>query len=142
MVYATCDRPSCAGTTAHRSRDDAVTPLQDLVRTLAPPLEYLAGAPQQIARAALPVRTIHEKIERARAVVGEESARAALGEIDMLVDRVAASERDAALAAIRRMLDLLGALGAAGAATSAAPPAVYTSSASAITPQLEALRMP
>jgi ATP-dependent DNA helicase RecG len=119
-----------------------VTPLQDLVRTLAPPLEYLAGAPQQIARAALPVRAIHEKIERARAAVGEESARAALGEIDVLVDRVAASERDAALAAIRRMLDLLGALGAAGAAATAPPPAVYTSSSSAITPQLEALRMP
>jgi ATP-dependent DNA helicase RecG len=118
-----------------------VTPLQDLVRTLAPPLEYLAAAPQRIARAALPVRAIHEKIERARAAVGEESARAALGEIDVLVDRVGEDERDAALAAIRRMLDLLGTLGAAGT-TAPAPPAVYASSASAITPQLEALRMP
>jgi ATP-dependent DNA helicase RecG len=117
-----------------------VTPLQDLVRTLTPPLEYLAGAPQQIAHATLPVRTIHEKIEKARAMVGEESARAALGEIDVLVDRVAESEREAALAAIRRMLDLLGALGGAG--TAAAPLAVYSGSTSAITPQLEALRMP
>ena len=120
-----------------------MTPLQDLVRTLGPPLEYLAGAPHQIARVALPVRAIHEKIERASAAVADAQARAALGELDVLVDRVAVSERAAALDAIRRMLDLLGTLDAAGVASRVAgATAPYASSTGPIAPQLEALRMP
>ncbi len=140
MVYATCDRPSCAGTTAHRSRDDAVTPLQDLVRTLTPPLEYLAGAPHQIARAALPLAAIHAKLDRATAVVADERARASLAEIGGLLGRVGEDDRAAAIGAVRRMLELLGGLGAAPPSVTAAP--AYVRTTSPIAPQLEALRMP
>lgn len=117
-----------------------MTPLQDLVRTLTPPLEYLVGAPQQIARVALPVDAMHAKIARA-AAVADTDTRDALAEIDALLDRVATLDRDAALAAVRRMLERLRLLEATPAPEVAAT-ARYARSAAPIAPQLEALRMP
>jgi ATP-dependent DNA helicase RecG len=117
-----------------------VTPLQDLVRTLTPPLEYLVGAPHQIARVALPVQAMHAKIARA-ATVADAAAGTALAEIDVLLDRVATLEGDAALTAVRRMLELLRLLEMAPAAAVAATPG-YARSPAPIAPQLEALRMP
>ncbi len=117
-----------------------MTPLQDLVRTLTPPLEYLAGAPHQIARAALPLPVIHAKIERATATVSDPHTRDALAELDGLVDGMSRLDREAGLAAVRRMLALLQRLETPPAAPVAARG--YTRTTGPAAPHLEALRMP
>ena len=120
-----------------------MTPLQDLVRTLTPPLEYFAGAPHQISPTALPVRAIHEKLARASAGAGDAAIRAALAEIGALLDRLESAGRDsegreAAVTAVHRMLELLATLRGAPAAVAARPS--YARSAEPAAAQLEGLR--
>jgi ATP-dependent DNA helicase RecG len=118
-----------------------VTPLQDLVRTLTPPLEYLAGAPHPIARAALPLRAIHEKLERARAAVADASARDALSELGALLERLS-PPREESIAAVRRMLEVLTVLHAETVDSVPAPAGPYARAAAPVAGQIEGLRMP
>ncbi len=73
-----------------------MTPLEDLLRTLEPPLAYLAGAPHQLGRAGLPLRVLHEKLARSVAAAADERARGALAELASLLDRIGAPQADAA----------------------------------------------
>src|SRR5438309_8223273 len=117
-----CAPPPRAVTTADRSRDegptDTVTPLEDLVRTLTPPLEYLVGAPHQISPAALPLKTIHEKLARASGGARDAPVQETLTEIAASLDRLAT---EPSVALVRRVLELLAKLDAAPAASSARP---------------------
>ena len=133
-----------------------MTPLEDLLRTLAPPLEYLASAPPS-ARAGLPLKAIHEKLARTSAAVDDMRVRAALGEVRELLGRLAAGRsvadapttgpvddaivaaEPAASDALRRMLELLRTLRNLPAAEAAGE---YRRSGDSVRPQLEALRMP
>ena len=113
-----------------------MTPLEDLVRTLTPPLEYLVGAPHQISPAALPLKTIHEKLARASGGARDAPVQETLTEIAASLDRLAT---EPSVALVRRVLELLAKLDAAPAASSARP--AYIRSTAPARPQLEALRM-
>jgi ATP-dependent DNA helicase RecG len=143
-----------------------MTPLEDLLRTLTPPLEYLASAPHQIARAALPLGALHEKIARTSAAVADARVRAALADVRVLLDRLARrrAESDAASApdggtvsaaeagegmvassetpadALRRLLELVATLKTLPPVEPA--PSGYARSTAPVGLQLEALRMP
>ena len=145
---------------------DHVTPLEDLLCALTPPLEYLASAPHQIARAALPLDALHAKIDRTSAVAADTRVRAALAEVRVLLDRLARRRGDGGTAPVpgggavsapnagegmiastetpaevlRRMLDLVAMLKSLPPAESA--PAGYARSAAPVGPQIEALHMP
>jgi len=143
-----------------------VTPLEDLLRTLTPPLEYLASAPHQIARAALPLGALHDKIERASAALADGRVRATLAEVRGLLGRLADRRADGGAASapdggavsgadtgegmvasaetpadtLRRMLDLVATLKSLPPAEPAS--SGYARSAGPVRAQLEALRMP
>jgi ATP-dependent DNA helicase RecG len=132
-----------------------VTPLEDLLRTLAPPLEYLASAPSS-ARAGLPWKAIHEKLARTSAAVADARVRAALGEVRELLGRLAPGRSledapatgpvdDAIVAAepaagdvLRRMLELLRTLRSLPATEAEGE---YRRSTDSVHAQLDALRM-
>ena len=136
-----------------------MTPLEDLLRTLEPPLVYLAGAPHQLGRASLPLRALHEKLTRSVESARDEGVRLALTELERLLDHIAAApvratvdgagtdvaetsaaERAPAGAAeLRRMLDLVALLKARPAT---APARHYRRTEAPVRAQLEALRMP
>jgi ATP-dependent DNA helicase RecG len=135
-----------------------VTPLEDLLRTLEPPLAYLAGAPHQLGRAALPMRALHEKLARTVESAHDETVRRALVEIEALLEQLAAARpqpRDTAETAgsvssdssrspapsaeLRRMLELVALLKARPATL---PAARYRRTDAPVQAQLEALRMP
>jgi len=141
-----------------------MTPLDDLLRTLEPPLAYLAGAPHQLGRAGLPLRALHDKLARSIASVQDDAVRGALGELEQLLDRVGAarsraaedggtlaptasdapSEHDArrgaaAVAELRRMLELVAFLKGRPAALPRPP---YRRTPPPVQAHLEALRMP
>ena len=143
-----------------------MTPLEDLLRTLTPPLEYLASAPHQIAHAALPLGALHQKIDRASADLADARARAALAEVRVLLGRLAHRRVDGGAAsapdggamsaaaagesivasaetpadALRRMLELVASLKSLPPAEPAS--SAYARSAGPVKAQLEALRMP
>ncbi len=125
-----------------------MTPLEDLLRTLEPPLAYLAGAPHQLGRAGLPWRALHEKLARSVESVRDDRARTALDELRTLLDRIAGDRGTSAagpeastplVAELHRMLDLVAFLKQAPAAP---PPASYRRSDGTLAGDAEVLRMP
>ncbi len=136
-----------------------MTPLEDLLRTLTPPLEYLTTAPPRLARSALPFRALREKLGRTVAATVDARTLATLDEVRGLLDGLdggplapvsapsaapsptEASFEAAATAALSRLLDLVVTLRAAPASV-AEPPTPYHASSGAVPAQLDALRMP
>ncbi len=125
-----------------------MTPLEDLLRTLTPPLEYLATAPPRLARSALPFRALREKLARSVAQTADAGTLATLAEVQGLLDGldggplpVLAASESAAAAAVRRLLALVGMLKSAPAP---AAPALrpYRGSAEAVPAQIEGLKTP
>ena len=114
-----------------------MTPLENLLSTLGPPIEYLAGAPQRIARATLPIRAIREKLVRAREATSEGGIAADLAEIDTLLEGFAVEPSESA---VTRMLEVLARLRGQPGAVVAAPR--YVRSTAAVESHVEALRMP
>jgi len=66
-----------------------MTPLEDLLRTLVPPLEYLASVPAQSARAVLPLRVLRAKLARAADTSADAQVTNALAEMRTLLDGLA-----------------------------------------------------
>ena len=132
-----------------------MTPLEDLLRTLTPPLEYLATAPPRLARSALPFRALREKLARSVAQTADATTLARLEEVRGLLDGLAGGPLPApapppaatghadaeATAALQRLIALVTDLKAAPPAP-AAPPRPYKSSADAITTQISDLETP
>ncbi|MCC6764776.1 MAG: ATP-dependent DNA helicase RecG [Deltaproteobacteria bacterium] len=130
-----------------------MTPLEDLLRTLGPPLQYLATAPPRLARSALPFRVLREKLALSVARTPDEATRARLEEVRGLLDGLAggplpppapasAVSGDAeASAALRRLMALVADLRAAPAAAPA-PPRPYRGSSDAVAGQLQNLETP
>ncbi len=129
----------------------AVTPLEDLLRTLGPPLEYLATAPPRLARSALPFRALREKLARSVAETPDEATRARLEEVRGLLDGLAggplpalasAPSGDAeASAAVQRLVALVADLKAAPVAVGR-PLRPYCGSADGVAGQLQSLETP
>jgi ATP-dependent DNA helicase RecG len=120
-----------------------VTALEDLLRTLGPPLDFLAGAPHQLVRATLPTRALREKIARAAAAADDARLRDTLAEVELVLGRLtpveggaSAAGRAAALAQARELLEELRRFRAAPT-----PPA-YGRTPGPIRPLLDALRLP
>ncbi len=114
-----------------------MTPLENLLSTLGPPIEYLAGAPHQIARAALPLRAIREKLARACEAASEERVARELAELGALLDAFAAEPSQAGVA---RLVEIVAWLRAQPSPMPAAKR--YARSMAGVESQLEALRMP
>ncbi len=128
-----------------------MTPLEDLLRTLTPPLEYLATAPPRLARSALPFRALREKLARSVAQTADAATLARLEEVRGLLDGLAggplpspvappASSGDAeASAALQRLLALVADLKVAPP-PAPMPARPYRSSADAVGAELEGLQ--
>ncbi|MCC6850078.1 MAG: ATP-dependent DNA helicase RecG [Deltaproteobacteria bacterium] len=125
-----------------------MTPLEDLLRTLGPPLEYLATAPPRLARSALPFRALREKLARSVAETSDEATRARLAEVSGLLDGLAggplpppAAGGDAEVgAALQRLMALCADLRSAPAMPP--PPRPYRGSSDAVAGQLQQLETP
>ena len=89
--------------------------LAELLDALAPPLEYLAADGfRQAARTRLPLRTLAERVARARADAAPGVDRA-LGELDEVLAALGQAAPDARAALLRRAHALLPQLAAARA---------------------------
>jgi ATP-dependent DNA helicase RecG len=89
---------------------DGGGPLAELLDALAPPLEYLAADGfRQAARTRLPLRTLAERLARARAQAAPGVDRA-LGELDEVLAALGGAAPDARTALLRRAHELLPAL--------------------------------
>ena len=128
-----------------------MTPLEDLLRTLGPPLEYLATAPPRLVRSALPFRVLREKLARSVAQTADATTKARLEEVGGLLDGLAggplpaldgaAADDAGTSAALQRLLALVADLKSVPAAPAPAP-RPYRGSADAVVTQLENLRTP
>ena len=125
-----------------------MTPLEDLLRTLTPPLEYLATAPPRLVRSALPFRALREKLDRSVAGTADAATRARLEEVRGLLDGLdggplpSLEQADAsATAALQRLLRLVEDLKAAPSPPPAAP-RPYRASSDAVSAQIEGLQTP
>jgi ATP-dependent DNA helicase RecG len=125
-----------------------VTPLEDLLRTLTPPLEYLATAPPRLARAALPFRALREKLERSVAQTADARTLATLHEVRGLLDGLdggpaptLAAAESAATVALQRLRALVTDL---RRVPEPAPPSPvpYRSAAGPVQAQIDALKTP
>jgi len=123
-----------------------VAPLDDLLRTLEPPLAYLASVPHQRPGSVLPLRSIEEKIARAAATADDATGRT-LAELSAVLARLAdapAGADPARAADVARARALLADLRRPpAAAPDAAPRAdAYARTPPPLAPLLEALRTP
>ncbi|MEB2286466.1 MAG: ATP-dependent DNA helicase RecG [Myxococcales bacterium] len=124
-----------------------MTPLEDLLRTLGPPLAYLATAPPRLARSALPFRALREKLARSAAETPDAATRARLDEVRGLLDGLAggplpapaASGDTEVSAALERLRALVADLKTAPAVPAPRP---YRSSADAVASRLQHLETP
>ena len=125
-----------------------MTPLEDLLRTLTPPLEYLATAPPRLARSALPFRALREKLERSVAQAADARTLATLAEVRGLLDGLdggpaptLAAAESAATLALQRLFELVTDLKRAPEPV-APRPVPYRSAAGPVQAQIDALKTP
>ena len=115
--------------------------LAELLDALAPPLEYLAADGfRQAARTRLPLRTLAERVARARADAAPGVDRA-LGELDEVLAALGQAAPEARAALLRRAHELLPQLRQPGAWTEYRPGAQPVQAAlAALTQSVETLR--
>ena len=121
-----------------------MTPLEDLLRTLTPPLDYLATAPARLARAALPFRALDAKLARVLAAADDARTLATLAEIQSELRALSgdATPEPTTQTALRRLRELVTTLREAPPPSAAPAPLPYHRSGGPMQSHLDALRTP